>query len=253
MDRDARPVNDHLAMLLAWCGPDGPGLFLGLFLAGLAGSPLHCGPMCGPFVLGQASERMAAMPAARLCELSRLRAGLLAPYHAGRLTTYAALGAVAGGIGGFSSSGRLGGVLLLGGAALFLSQALGRLAPRWLAHLPGFARPAAPWVAWMGRTARRVDRRTRFGGLLLGLLLGFLPCGFLYAGLAAAASTGEVWRGAVGMLAFGAGTVPALVVVGWLGQAAQGLWARGMARVAPAIMALNAVVLVAAGARALAG
>ena len=88
-------VSDHFAMLLAWCGPEGPGLVLGLFLAGLTGGALHCGPMCGPFVLGQTADRLAAVPAAGLCEMARLRAGLLLPYHAGRMMTYATLGAVA--------------------------------------------------------------------------------------------------------------------------------------------------------------
>ena len=46
---------------------------LGLFLAGLSGSVLHCAPMCGPFVLGQAATQMARTPVARLCELRRLQ------------------------------------------------------------------------------------------------------------------------------------------------------------------------------------
>ena len=71
------------------------GLLFGLFAAGAAGSVVHCGPMCGVFVLGQVSERMARLPSGRLCERQRISSGLLLPYHLGRLTTYAGLGALA--------------------------------------------------------------------------------------------------------------------------------------------------------------
>ena len=84
----------HLDMLAQLCAPGGLGLPLGLLVAGLTGSVFHCAPMCGPFVLGQVSDRLAGIPAVRLCEMSRLRAGVLWPYHVGRLLTYAGLGAV---------------------------------------------------------------------------------------------------------------------------------------------------------------
>jgi sulfite exporter TauE/SafE len=93
---------DHtLEFLAALCtaSPAAGGLMLGLLLAGLAGSAMHCVPMCGPFVLGQVADRMARVPAVRLCELQRVRGGLLLPYHLGRITTYAGLGALAAAMG----------------------------------------------------------------------------------------------------------------------------------------------------------
>ena len=51
-----------ISAFAAWCGT-GPvgsgGLLLGLFLAGAAGSTMHCVPMCGGFVLGQVADGMA--------------------------------------------------------------------------------------------------------------------------------------------------------------------------------------------------
>jgi hypothetical protein len=45
------------------------------------------------------------------------------------------------------------------------------------------------------------------------------------------------------MLAFGLGTTPALVAVGIAGHAAGRRWQRGVAKAAPAVMALNAALL----------
>lgn len=49
---------------------------------------------------------------------------------------------------------------------------------------------------------------------LFGMVWGWLPCGLVYAALALAATTGDVFRSAMTMLAFGIGTLPAVVGVG---------------------------------------
>src|SRR5487761_2605674 len=147
--------------LAALCGsamalPLGGGIVLGLFLAGAAGSAMHCVPMCGGFVLGQVADRMARLPAAHLCEWRRVGAGALLPYHLGRLTTYTLLGALAGASGSVLARlpwfGWLSGVLLLLAAGLFLLHALrlaGAAASR--AWPRGSTPPASPAVtcwAW---------------------------------------------------------------------------------------------------------
>jgi sulfite exporter TauE/SafE len=48
----------------------------------------------------------------------------------------------------------------------------------------------------------------------MGLLLGFLPCGLIYAALLKAAETASPLAGALTMLAFGLGTMGALLVLG---------------------------------------
>lgn len=186
------------------------GLPLALWLAGLAGSLVHCVGMCGPFVLGQVladSEQVRG----GYGEWRRLAGAALVPYHLGRLSTYTALGAIAGAATalfvatpGFAwlSAG-----LLLLAALLMLAQALG-LARRTNSPLSRIvSRLAAPLYA----------SRRPTGRYALGLVLGLLPCGFVYGALAAAAGTGSARQGALAMLAFGLGTVPALIGVGWLG------------------------------------
>jgi sulfite exporter TauE/SafE len=50
--------------------------------------------------------------------------------------------------------------------------------------------------------------------VFLGALNGILPCGLVYSALLVAATTGGVLQGALGMVIFGAGTLPALFIMG---------------------------------------
>ena len=241
-------MNGALDLIVALCTPSGSVLApLALALAGAAGSTMHCVPMCGGFVLGQVADRMAALPAAHLCEWRRLSAGALLPYHLGRLTTYSAFGALAGLGGGMLARlpwfGFVTGALLMLAAALFLLHALRRLWPVALRALPGLEHAPPGWSQVVARLTRGLDRGRPGGGYALGLALGLLPCGFLYAALAAAAASGGPGRGALAMAAFGIGTVPALVVVGIAGQAAGRYWQHNLAAFAPAILLLNATLL----------
>ncbi|MGE4280294.1 MAG: sulfite exporter TauE/SafE family protein [Magnetospirillum sp.] len=219
------------------------GLLTGLFLTGVIGSLSHCAGMCGPFVLSQVAARLESLPAAKMNEFRRLTGAALLPYHLGRATTYGLLGALAGWAAGTLSGGGVfryvaGGLLAL--AALFL---VGMAIPRlkgllgggggeswWSRHVAGLAKPlfATPtgWRGWM-----------------LGVLLGFIPCGLLYAALAASAASGDPLASAFGMLAFAAGTVPVLVVVGGIGHFAIGQWREQMLKWAPLLLVANAGML----------
>jgi len=221
------------------------GPLLALFVAGAAGSVVHCGPMCGVFVLGQMSERMARLPPDRLCERQRVSNGLLLPYHLGRLTTYAVLGALAAGsaavLGRVAWFEGVAAALLVIAAVLFLTHALGRILP------PGVRLDSAPrlWGRLISGFTCRIPRGSAPGEYLLGAALGFLPCGFLYAAIAAAAASARPGIGAAAMVAFGAGTTPALMVVGIAGHAAGRRWNRGVTVAAPVLMVLNAILLLA--------
>jgi uncharacterized protein len=103
--------------------------------------------------------------------------------------------------------------------------------------------PSDDLSALVGPTGHPHGGAARWGEFLMGLALGFLPCGFLYAAIAAAAASGRPLMGAAGMLAFGLGTAPSLMVVGIAGQAAGRRWNRGITAAAPVVMALNAALL----------
>jgi sulfite exporter TauE/SafE len=180
------------------------------FVAGLL-SAGHCFGMCGGIVGAFSLGSGAAGTGGR----ARLQ-GLLA-YNAGRILTYAALGALAGSlgatVGGFlpPEVARRGGRLL---AALFL-VGLGL----FLAGRPQFLQPIERLGARLWRRIEPAGRRflqARGPGhaLALGLVWGFLPCGLVYSMLAMASLAGGAGSGAIVMLSFGAGTLPALFAAG---------------------------------------
>jgi sulfite exporter TauE/SafE len=233
------------------CGVGGPLGLLGVALAlgsvGLVGGFAHCAAMCGPFVLMQAAPGEGGLT------LRRLALGAAPGYQLGRLTTYVALGAAMGALGGgveaLAPVRAIAALLLLLAALSFLLEALkllrrGQRAPRSPGQGAVLARALAPLVAG--------ERRLALGGYPLGLVLGLLPCGFLYAALLAAAATGGVIAGAVAMAGFALGTAPALACVGVLGAAAAGRWRGPAARLAAPILLVNALLLAGLAARLLA-
>jgi sulfite exporter TauE/SafE len=224
-------------------GASGTAVLAGsLFVAGLAGGAIHCAGMCGPFVIAQVTSGLAARPT-----LSRLSAGALVPYHLGRATTYAGLGAAAGLVSGTLVHGAgfrpVLVVLLVLGAALMLAQAVAQLATVLPATPAGpadrVARAAAPLLA-DARGSRR---------FVLGIVLGFLPCGLLYGALAAAAAAGSALGGALAMAAFAAGTVPALVGVGLAGAFFGRRFLPAARAIAAPMLVVNAAVLAVLAAR----
>jgi sulfite exporter TauE/SafE len=65
------------------------------------------------------------------------------------------------------------------------------------------------------RDEQDVSNQT-FQAYRLGLLWGLLPCGLVLTALFTAAVSTSLWVGAARMLAFGLGTLPALIGVRWL-------------------------------------
>jgi sulfite exporter TauE/SafE len=176
---------------------------LGPLAMGLAGSG-HCGAMCGGIAGGITSSARAKWPTS-------------VSLHGGRLLSYAAAGAVVGEFGALVGSidrvrevlepmRAVAGALLV---ALGVSLALGGRSFAWLDRIGG------PLWRIVGPHAQRLSRpQTPFAALAFGTLWGLLPCGLVYGAVALAAVSGSPVRGAGTMLAFGMGTLPALLVIG---------------------------------------
>jgi sulfite exporter TauE/SafE len=191
----------------------------GAFVAGLVGSFGHCVAMCGPLV---ASFALAGGP----CGARRSLGGQLA-YHAGRITTYAAIGAAMGLTGSFVNvAGRLAGVqqvVALAAGALMVLLGLG--AAGVSSALKGLEARASGKVIALVRGVLEGGGPGRL--YPTGLALGLLPCGLSWTVFLGAAGTGSLPEGLLVALAFGVGTVPGLLLVGVVGA---GVAARGRAR-----------------------
>jgi sulfite exporter TauE/SafE len=159
-----------------------PALLATAFLSGLLGS-LHCVAMCGAFATSCARQR-AGLPL----------------WHAGRLASYAALGAAAAAAG-----------YVLPGPA-WIPALLASVFLLWFAlALAGLVRDLPLLPAPFERAARRaLTTPTPAAQLLFGAINGFLPCGLVYAALSLPIAVADPLKGAALMLAFGSGTVPAL-------------------------------------------
>lgn len=166
---------------------------------------VHCVGMCGGFVTAIQFNRAPQLSAAQLSF----------GYHAGRLTSYIAGGALIGAIGGglYASGVRPLQVLLLGlgGAALI---AIG-VAMIGHARLLRRLEPIGVWL-WrlMAPLARKVVPPRRLShAWLAGVAWGWIPCGMVYAALPLALASGGTVNGALVMLSFGLGTLPGLLAV----------------------------------------
>lgn len=173
-------------------------------LTGLLGSA-HCGAMCGGIAVGLGSAGPASGAAYRAVAT-----------NLGRVLGYGAAGALVGGLGG----GLLN-VLAIDGLATALRTGVGlvlllaaiRIArPRFAAALP-----ALPIWRWLAPLRARLPEDGPLRPWLLGLLWGWLPCGFSATVLTAAWLEADALHGALLMGAFGLGTLPLMTSLGWSG------------------------------------
>ncbi|MBL8613853.1 MAG: sulfite exporter TauE/SafE family protein [Myxococcales bacterium] len=175
----------------------GVGLALGLF------GSVHCASMCGGIASAYCAKRTAP--------------GASVAFSAGRVISYAALGAAFGALG--AGSGALLPAdtvkLALRGLAavvmLFVGLSLVGL-PSPLARIEALGKrvfaPVAPLAS------RMIGSGERRHAVLAGLVWGLIPCGMIYSALALAASAGSAASGALVMAAFGLGTLPMMAALG---------------------------------------
>jgi sulfite exporter TauE/SafE len=236
-------------------------IILTMLLAGLIGSLTHCVGMCGPLVAAQSLELAASRTLSQGQVWRRLAGGALIPYQLGRSTTYMALGAVVAVPVDASAQilaiSWLPPVLLWAAAAMFLWQGLLKLdaIPAGLAGSSSTAGgvfggafagvPAGATRRLRDATRALMRQPTGLRGYLLGILLGFLPCGLLYGALVAAAATGEPLAAAFAMAAFAIGTFPLSWAIGYGSRIAAARF-RAKSRIPLALlMIFNAVLLLA--------
>jgi sulfite exporter TauE/SafE len=193
---------------------------------GVAGS-VHCVAMCGPLV-------MAVAPRGRRA----------AWYHAARCSVYVVMGICAGLVGGSIAAAGFGRWLAFLMAGVLVVQATSRITTASTSGLNGsVARAIRRMSAVVGAWARR---HPTVGSIGLGAMNGLLPCGLLYAAVAAATGFGSLTAAVLFMGGVGVGTTP-LLRVGALSIDALRARLPGLSRATPLLLLLLAVWLVARG------
>ena len=195
--------------------------------------------MCGPFVLTQVSSRLQTISLAKFSHFERLRSLALIPYHLGRITTYTCIGfccsLITKNLKEVTNFNIVTGFLLLFAATFFLKNLFENYSivknkfyfgplrratkgqnriysSRWnnfriqfsklSFHLPKIKNPPI--------LKNLFQSPYGFNGFLLGVILGFIPCGLLYGAFALSASIANPMIAALGMFLFGMMTFPAL-------------------------------------------
>ena len=210
-------------------------VFVAAFVAGFVGS-VHCFAMCGGI------SGLAAASALEKSLRHQLRLALA--YNAGRLLSYAALGALVAtagktlvtGIPALASPVRIaaGILILLIGLQIAFNLRLLQIIERT---------GGVVWqkIAPLAKNLLPVSTGTQ--AIALGLLWGLLPCGLVYSVLLLSASTASPVDGAVAMLAFGAGTLPAMLGTGLTAARLSQWLARRNVRLAAGLLVIIAGIL----------
>tara|TARA_B110000881_G_scaffold66075_1_gene57212 strand:+ start:363 stop:1106 length:744 start_codon:yes stop_codon:yes gene_type:complete len=214
--------------------------YIVIFVAGIAGS-FHCIGMCGGFACALGVD-----PAGRIATLYR---HLL--YNTGRVTTYMFMGGLAGMTGqalylqdGMSPNipmeikhnhsilANLGTILpeTLSTGQRILAVFAGLLMVIMSLQLFGYLQRLHILTTGLvsntlvGSLRALLNSRSRSATLAFGVFNGFLPCPLVYAFIAYAAASANIFSGMITMLSFGIGTFPAMILIGGVGQFVNHHW-----------------------------
>jgi sulfite exporter TauE/SafE len=223
-------------------------LYLIFFTTGFTVGFGHCIGMCGPLVVSFSLNLKG-----KNIFISH------AFYNVGRILTYAVLGGLMGVAGSFTAVsakivGLQQGALIATGVLIVV---MGLAMNEWLPFGKYFRRENHTGGIFVRGFSKLSAIKSTYAYFPIGLLLGLLPCGPVYTALIAAAGTGigspnvlyGFLSGAGLMVAFGLGTVPALILVaklaglGWLTSR------RLIYRIGSVLMILAGVVYIVRGIR----
>ncbi len=176
------------------------------FVTGLLGSA-HCFGMCagisGLFAVNASAASL------------RRDIPMAATYNVGRVLSYAFLGAIVAAVGQsvVGAVPKLAAPVRLFSGLLIVVVGL-QVAFNWRVLAPVENAGARIWNRIAPSAKGLLPVTSAPKALGLGLLWGWLPCGLVYSVLLLAATTTDVAAGALVMVSFGLGTMPAMVATG---------------------------------------
>jgi len=185
--------------------------YLVAFIMGLFSS-MHCIGMCGSII---GTLTLSLSPDIR--NNKKLLLPFVFNYNFGRVTSYTIAGALAGLIEALLTMhlGETHGHRFLQLISAGIMASAGLYIAGWFPRFAYIEKVGTHFwkkIEPYGRKLIPVKNRTQ--AYLFGMVWGWLPCGLVYAALTLAATAGDVSKSALTMLAFGLGTLPAVMGVG---------------------------------------
>lgn len=201
---------------------------------GIGGS-LHCIGMCGPIVI--------ALPNSGQSKFSVFVERLV--YNLGRVISYMILGALFGILGNkILMAGLQQAASISLGAAIILGLILPQKVKNYFANLG----PIQLFTNILKKSFNRLTKNvTKSNMLLIGILNGFLPCGFVYIGAFGAVATGSMLTGILYMMFFGVGTIPVMLATAMAGNLISLNIRRKMTKAVPVFAFVLALIFVLRG------
>jgi len=207
-------------------------LIFSLISIGFFGGFSHCTTMCGPFVITQVSSNLSKIPLKNYGGFAKISGVALLPYHLGRLTTYGIIGFFTNILS--NSMDNFIGFKLFSSLMLFLAilffvnlfikqnnfaifHKIFILPPKilFLAKYFSFLKFYQKLIA---NISSLLNNSSGFKGYLLGLILGFLPCGMLYGAFAISGNFSSPILAFAGMALFAFATFFALFSIGFMAK-----------------------------------
>ena len=214
-------------------------LFLSLISLGFFGSFSHCIGMCGPLVIGQISHNLKNIKIENYQHFIKIKNCALVPYHLGRITTYCFIAIISKLIikpldetifFNYLSAFSLIIASIFFIKILFEDSVYGRNIFKKLNSLLSKFFQFFFLKKIFNKTGKLLKnffqtilKKYQFlfanpkgiNGFILGIILGFLPCGLIYGAVAIALNFSNPALSAIGMMGFGLSTFPALFLTGY--------------------------------------
>lgn len=196
--------------------------FYAAFLVGIFAT-VHCVGMCGS-IMGALS--LSLSEPIRANRINRFF--YVSSYNIGRVLSYTIAGFIAGslGMGIIEITNIPSGFQVLRYSSVVVMIIIGLYLAGWFPQISAIEKIGLPvWkiLEPIGRKLMPVD--SIFKVFFYGMIWGWLPCGMVYTVLVWTLTAGSAINGALTMLAFGLGTMPAMIAAGvtttWLTRFAQ--------------------------------
>ncbi len=203
-------------------------------VVGFLGS-FHCVGMCGPIAI--------ALPIPNSKNITFFNGRVL--YNIGRVVSYSIMGLIFGVLGkGFSMFGFQQWLSISLGVIILLTIFTPGKYKKFVTQNKFVLRLTLPIKTSISSLFKKGTVSSLF---TIGILNGFLPCGFVYMGLAGAMATGAAFSGFLVMVMFGLGTIPAMFTISIFGKYINLSVRRKISKLTPVFAVLLAVIFILRG------